>query len=179
MASDVFSASLIVVEMVTGVCVYVHAGEKAETAAEVEAEPRAKATARAEAAAHAKAALASQATERLRAVLAFAQDSPLTLEAMQTLAQACTKDDPADRCSFRDVQQLCKPVGRQVGGGGGANAQANGACKLPDGIVVCSKLHVVMSLCLVVAIVGFGLVAMSCFWCSSGIAATASRVAGI
>ena len=129
MASDVFSASLIVVEMITGVCVYVHAGEKAEAAAEDEAEPRARAAAKVEAAASATAALASQATERLRAVLAFAQDSPLTLEAMQTLAQSCTKDDPAGRCSFRDVQQLCKPVG-QVGGGGGA--KANGPCKLPD-----------------------------------------------
>lgn len=118
--------------MITGTCVFVDAAEKAASAAEAVAEAPAKAAARAAAAANAKAALVSQATERLRAVLAFAMDSPLTLEAMQTLAQVCTKDDPADRCSFRDVQQLCKPVG-QAGGGRGANAQAaNGACKLPD-----------------------------------------------
>ena len=104
---------------------------------------------------------------------------------MQTLAQVCTKDDPADRCSFRDVQLVCKPAG-QVGRGRGANAQANGACKLPDGIVVCAKdsrlCEAAFSdvLCLVVAMDDFGLVlAMACFCGSSGIAAAASRVAGI
>ena len=133
MVSDVFSASLIVVEMVTRICVYVHAGDKAAAAAAAVAGAEAKAAARAAATASAKAALVSQATERLQTILAFAQDSPLTLEAMQLLAQACTKDDPAGRCTFRDVQQLCKPLG-QAGGGRGANAQAaNGACKWPDG----------------------------------------------
>ena len=128
MASDVFSAGLIVVEMVTQTCVYVHAGDKAAAAAEAKAGAIAKAAARAAATASAKAALVSQATERLQTILAFAQDSPLTLEAMQMLAQACTKDDPADRCTFRDVQQLCKPVG-QAGGRGGGGA-ASGQCNV-------------------------------------------------
>ena len=126
LASDVFSAGLIVVEMVTGVCVFTHAGEKAAIAAEDAGGAQAKAATRDAAAAGAKAALVSQATERLKTVLAFAQDSPLTLEAMQMLAQACTKDDAACRCSFRDVQQLCRPVGQQGGSGGRGGGVANG-----------------------------------------------------
>ena len=126
LASDVFSAGLIVVEMVTGVCVFTHAGEKAAVAAEDVGGAQAKAATRDAAAAGAKAALVSQATERLKTVLAFAQDSPLTLEAMQMLAQACTKDDPACRCSFRDVQQLCRPVGQQGSGGARGGGAANG-----------------------------------------------------
>ena len=86
MASDVFSASLVAVEMITGVCVYTHVytskGDRAE--------------------------LVSQATEKLKHILSFAEDSPLTIEAMSLLVTACTKEHPTDRCSFREVQRLCQ-----------------------------------------------------------------------
>ena len=88
MASDVFSASLVAVEMITGVNVYTHVcinkGDRAE--------------------------LASQATEKLKNILSFAEDSPLTIEAMALLVNACMKENPTDRCSFREVKRLCRPV---------------------------------------------------------------------
>lgn len=117
LASDVFSASLIVLEMATSVCVFVFAADEAEAAARAVVGQQARAAAKAAAVMTARRKLIAQATERLRRVLGFAFDSPLTLKAMELLMNACTRLDPAQRCSFGNVQMLCQSARQQQGGG--------------------------------------------------------------
>ena len=101
MASDVYSASLIAVEIATGEMVH-----NAQNAARI-----ADRTTR----------LVSTAQKILQDLLAFAQDSSLTVEATNLLLGACKFEKPENRATFRQINKLCKTdaKGRVEGGGVG------------------------------------------------------------
>ena len=112
LASDVYSASLVAVEMVTSECVYSACG------------PAVPGDGRRE-------QLVARAQARAEAVLAFAEDSRLTVEALGALLEACTRRAPSERVTFRDIDARCRwPAaggradggGRAEGGGGAAAA---------------------------------------------------------
>ena len=86
-ASDVYSASLVAVELVTGRCVI----------AECYASDDQATTAR----------LVAEATAKLSSVLEFCGDSWLSSEAAGMLLRACTVQDPSARTSFRAIVAAC------------------------------------------------------------------------
>ena len=139
LASDVFSASLIVLEMLTTICVHVFAANEAEAAARTVFGHQAKAAARAAAVITARETIIAHATERLQHVLVFAFDSPLTLEAVKLLMKACTQLDPARRCSFVDVQLLCKRASQPRAHHNGSQPHAQGLWKCLF-LLVCCKI---------------------------------------
>ena len=90
LASDVYSTSLVLVEMLTGVCVYSSANNGADSAG--------------------KTALISRAEAKMKDLLAFADDSFLTIDAVHVLLHGCAHATPAHRGTMKDVAALCKSV---------------------------------------------------------------------
>ena len=89
LASDIFSASLVAMEMVTSECVYSACG------------PAVPGDGRRE-------QLVARAQARAEAVLAFAEDSRLTVEALGALLEACTRPAPSERVTFREIDARCR-----------------------------------------------------------------------
>ncbi len=107
LASDVYSASLVAVEFVSGQCVH-----NEHTAA--------RDAARAD-------ELAAKAKARMTELLVFADDVPLSLTACDLLLGACTHVAPTDRPSFRMIRRACNVGGApaaSVARGNGASAEA-------------------------------------------------------
>ena len=84
-ASDIFSVSLVAVELVTGRCVYSECNGDVAMATP----------------------LVAEATARLSSALEFCGDSWLSSEAAEMLLGACTVQDPAARTSFRAIVATC------------------------------------------------------------------------
>jgi hypothetical protein len=103
LASDVYSASLVAVELVTGQCVH---NERTGTRDAARADE-----------------LAAKAKTRMTKLLVFADDVPLSLTACDLLLGACTHVAPTDRPTFRMIRRACN-----VGGAPAAStARSNGA----------------------------------------------------
>jgi hypothetical protein len=131
LASDVFSASLVAVEMVTSECVYSACG------------PAVPGDGRRE-------QLVARAQARAKAVLAFAEDSRLTVEALGALLEACTRPVPSERVTFRDIDARCRwPAaggraeggGDRADGGGGAVAETAAAAPAAAAVPVAARLQ--------------------------------------
>jgi len=84
-ASDIYSVSLVAVELVTGRCVYSECNGDVAMAT----------------------ALVAEATARLSSTLEFCGDSWLSSEAAEMLLGVCTVQDPTARTSFRAIVATC------------------------------------------------------------------------
>ena len=84
-ASDVYSVSLVAVELVTGRCVYSQSNGDLDVGAR----------------------LAADATTKLGSALEFCGDAWLSSRAAELLLQACTIQDPTARPSFQAIVSMC------------------------------------------------------------------------
>ena len=84
-ASDVFSASLVAIELVTGKGVFEESnGDETK-----------------------KQALVDEAQQTMECILSFADDSDLNIEAVDLLLRACTIADPTNRPTFQLIEAKC------------------------------------------------------------------------
>ena len=106
LASDVYSASLVAVELVSGRCVHNEQTGAREAARADE--------------------LAAKAKARMTELLVFADDVPLSVTACDLLLGACTHVAPTDRPTFRMIRRACNV------GGAPAEAEAKALQLIAD-----------------------------------------------
>ena len=114
LASDVYSASLVAVELVSGQCVH-------------NEQTGARDAARAD-------ELAAKAKARMTELLVFADDVPLSVTACDLLLGACAHVAPTDRPTFRMIRGACNVGGAPAasaarGNGASAEAEAEAAAE--------------------------------------------------